>query len=95
LPADAAYSHDPQQQGADRACARFVERNFLTREVLLKKLKDIQVGRRFAAWLGHPKTAALIANSVAAALPGGNRARGRHPGADDQLSGGRQRSIRF
>jgi uncharacterized membrane-anchored protein YjiN (DUF445 family) len=36
-------------------CARFVERNFLTREVLLKKLKDIQVGRRFAAWLAIPR----------------------------------------
>ena len=52
-----------------RALGRFVERNFLTPEVLVPKLREIGVGRRFAAWLAEPDTAALLARSVADALP--------------------------
>jgi uncharacterized membrane-anchored protein YjiN (DUF445 family) len=48
---------------------RFVESNFLTPEVLLLKMRQMQVGRRAAAWLSAPETAGLIAGSIAAVLP--------------------------
>jgi uncharacterized membrane-anchored protein YjiN (DUF445 family) len=48
---------------------RFVESNFLTPDVLLQKLQQMQVGRRVAEWLAAPATAGLIAGSIAAALP--------------------------
>jgi uncharacterized membrane-anchored protein YjiN (DUF445 family) len=48
---------------------RFVESNFLTPEVLLQKLRQMQVGSHAAAWLSAPATPGLIAGSVAAALP--------------------------
>ncbi|WP_046869614.1 DUF445 domain-containing protein [Microvirga massiliensis] len=52
-----------------RTLGRFVEKNFLTEEVLLSKLRRAEAGRRFAAWLAAPETASLIADSVASALP--------------------------
>ncbi|HEV7445604.1 MAG TPA: DUF445 domain-containing protein [Steroidobacteraceae bacterium] len=52
-----------------RALGRFVERNFLTREALLRKLRDVQVGRKLAEWLSTPETATLVADAVTAALP--------------------------
>jgi uncharacterized membrane-anchored protein YjiN (DUF445 family) len=48
---------------------RFVERNFLTEEALLQKLRDVRAARRFAEWLATPETAALIAHSTSMALP--------------------------
>lgn len=48
---------------------RFVESNFLTPEVLLPKLRQLQAGRQAAAWLASPPTAGLISGAVAAALP--------------------------
>lgn len=53
-----------------RTLGRFIERNFLTEEILLRKLADGQVGQRFAAWLAAPGTAPVIAGLVAGALPG-------------------------
>jgi uncharacterized membrane-anchored protein YjiN (DUF445 family) len=52
-----------------RTLGRFVEKNFLTEEVLLSKLRKAEVGRRFAAWLATPETASLIADAVASTLP--------------------------
>jgi uncharacterized membrane-anchored protein YjiN (DUF445 family) len=52
-----------------RTLGRFVESNFLTPEVLLAKLRQMQVGRRAAQWLAAPESAGLIARPVAAALP--------------------------
>src|ERR1700712_5118911 len=52
-----------------RALGRFVERNFLTHEALLRKLRDVQVGRKLAEWLSTPETATLVADAVTAALP--------------------------
>jgi uncharacterized membrane-anchored protein YjiN (DUF445 family) len=48
---------------------RFVESNFLTPEVLLPKLRQLDAGRRTAAWLAEPESAGLIARSVAPVLP--------------------------
>ena len=47
----------------------FIERHFLTTEVVLAKLNELQLGRRFAIWLGRSATAAAIANAIADALP--------------------------
>jgi uncharacterized membrane-anchored protein YjiN (DUF445 family) len=52
-----------------RALGRFVESNFLTPEVLLPKLRQLQAGRRAAKWLAAPATAGLIARSVTSILP--------------------------
>lgn len=48
---------------------QFIERNFLTRDVLLPKLRQMGVGARFAAWLAAPSTGPLIADSITAMLP--------------------------
>jgi uncharacterized membrane-anchored protein YjiN (DUF445 family) len=52
-----------------RTLGHFVERNFLAPEVLLTKLKQMQLGQRLAAWLAAPATAPLIARSITAMLP--------------------------
>jgi len=52
-----------------RTLGRFVENNFLTPEVLFRKLRQLQVGRRVAEWLAAPATAGLIAHSITSALP--------------------------
>jgi uncharacterized membrane-anchored protein YjiN (DUF445 family) len=52
-----------------RTLGRFVESNFLTPEVLFRKLRQLQIGRRVADWLAAPATAGLIAHSITSALP--------------------------
>ena len=52
-----------------RTIGRFIERNFLTPDVLLPRLREMQVGARFAAWLAAPTTAPLIARTITAMLP--------------------------
>jgi uncharacterized membrane-anchored protein YjiN (DUF445 family) len=52
-----------------RTLGRFVETNFLTPEVLFRKLRQLQIGRRVANWLAAPATAGLIAHSITSALP--------------------------
>jgi uncharacterized membrane-anchored protein YjiN (DUF445 family) len=52
-----------------RTLGRFVESNFLTPEVLLPKLRQLQAGRRAAEWLAVPASAGLIARGVASVLP--------------------------
>lgn len=52
-----------------RTIGRFVESNFLTPPVLVRKLREIEVGRRVAAWLAEPATAPLISRAVMTALP--------------------------
>ena len=51
------------------ALGRFVERNFLAEEAVLKKLREAEATKRFTVWLAKPETAASIAESVATALP--------------------------
>jgi uncharacterized membrane-anchored protein YjiN (DUF445 family) len=52
-----------------RTLGRFVENNFLTPEVLFRKLRQLEVGRRVANWLAAPATAGLIAHAITSALP--------------------------
>lgn len=51
------------------ALGRFVERNFLTEETVLKKLRGADAAKRFTLWLAAPETAAAIADAVVKALP--------------------------
>jgi uncharacterized membrane-anchored protein YjiN (DUF445 family) len=51
------------------ALGRFVERNFLTEETVLKKLRSADAAKRFTVWLAAPETAAAIADAVVKALP--------------------------
>ena len=52
-----------------RTIGTFLERNFLTADALLPKLRQMRVGERIAAWLTAPTTAPLIAGSITAMLP--------------------------
>jgi uncharacterized membrane-anchored protein YjiN (DUF445 family) len=52
-----------------QALSRFVEQNFLTRELLVRKVREAEVGRRTARWLAAPTTAPTIAGWVVTALP--------------------------
>ncbi len=52
-----------------RTLGRFVEVNFLTPEVLFRKLRQLHVGRRVANWLAAPATAGLVAHAITSALP--------------------------
>ena len=51
------------------ALGRFVERNFLTEETVLKKLRSADAAKRFTVWLAAPETAVAIADAVVKALP--------------------------
>jgi uncharacterized membrane-anchored protein YjiN (DUF445 family) len=53
-----------------RTLGRFVERNFLTKKALLRKLRNAQAGRRLAAWLTAPESAKAVAEAIVSALPG-------------------------
>jgi uncharacterized membrane-anchored protein YjiN (DUF445 family) len=52
-----------------RTIGRFIERNFLTREALLPKFRELHAGARIADWLASPTTSPLIAGSLSAVLP--------------------------
>lgn len=47
----------------------FIERHFLTTDVVLAKLRGANVGRRFAAWIALPASADAVADTIVDALP--------------------------
>ncbi len=51
-----------------RTLGAFVQRNFLTRDVIELRMRTLQVGRRLAVWLADPANARTISRSAAAAL---------------------------
>jgi uncharacterized membrane-anchored protein YjiN (DUF445 family) len=51
------------------ALSRFIEENFLTRDVLLRRLRQARIGHRAAEWLSRPKTAQALAGWIVASLP--------------------------
>jgi uncharacterized membrane-anchored protein YjiN (DUF445 family) len=57
------------QDRIGRTLGRFVEKNFLTPDVLFRKLRQLEVGHRVAEWLAAPATAGLIAHAITSALP--------------------------
>ncbi len=51
------------------ALSRFIEENFLTRDVLIRRLRQARVGHRAAEWLSRPKTARALADWMVRSLP--------------------------
>jgi uncharacterized membrane-anchored protein YjiN (DUF445 family) len=51
-----------------RTLGAFVQRNFLTREVIEYRLRSMQVGRRLAEWLADPSNARTISRNAATAM---------------------------
>jgi uncharacterized membrane-anchored protein YjiN (DUF445 family) len=56
-----------------RSLGNFVQRHFLSREVLAEKLAHAQVGEHLAAWLSEPANARAVARHAATAVAGGVR----------------------
>lgn len=54
-----------------RTIAAFVQKNFLTRDVIESRLRGVRVGERVAAWLSRPENARTIARQAASALASG------------------------
>src|SRR5215217_5937032 len=54
-----------------RSLGLFVERNFLSREVVGTKLRAARVGERIGGWIAQPQNARQVARQVATALHGG------------------------
>lgn len=59
------------------ALSRFVEQNFLTRTLVVSKVREAQLGRSLAEWLAAPATGAAIAGWTVTAIPVIIRALGR------------------
>ena len=51
-----------------RSLGNFVQKHFLTREVLTRHLSGIQIARRVATWASQPENARVIATQVASGL---------------------------
>src|SRR5438876_7140555 len=54
-----------------KTLATFVQRNFLTREVIEARLRGLHIGERLAAWIAQPENARTIARQTATALSAG------------------------
>jgi uncharacterized membrane-anchored protein YjiN (DUF445 family) len=54
-----------------RTIAAFVQRNFLTREVIEARLSTLRIGEKLARWLAQPENARTIARQAASALASG------------------------
>jgi len=54
-----------------KTLATFVQRNFLTREVIEARLRGLHIGERLAAWIAQPENARTIARQPATALSAG------------------------
>jgi uncharacterized membrane-anchored protein YjiN (DUF445 family) len=54
-----------------RTLGAFVQRNFLTREVIENRLHGLRIGERMATWISQPENARRIARQTAAALAAG------------------------
>src|SRR6476659_31858 len=51
-----------------RTLGAFVQRNFLSRDVIEHRLRSLEVGRKIAEWLAEPSNARTIAHSAAEAM---------------------------
>jgi uncharacterized membrane-anchored protein YjiN (DUF445 family) len=54
-----------------RTLGRFVQHNFLTRDVIETRLRSLHVGERLASWIAKPENARTIARQAAAGLAAG------------------------
>jgi uncharacterized membrane-anchored protein YjiN (DUF445 family) len=51
-----------------RTLGAFVQRNFLSRDVIENRLRNLNIGRRLAEWLADPANARTISRNVASAM---------------------------
>src|SRR5918999_345505 len=51
-----------------RSLGNFVQKHFLTREVLTRHLSGLQIARRIATWASQPENARTVASQVAAGV---------------------------
>ena len=54
-----------------RTLGAFVQKNFLTREVIEGKLRTLNAGERLARWISQPENARMIARHAASSLAAG------------------------
>ena len=57
-----------RKERVGRTLGAFVQRNFLTREVIEYRLRTMEVGRRLAEWLADPENARMISRNAASAM---------------------------
>lgn len=57
-----------QKDRIGRVLGNFVEKHFLSRQILSAKLSSLRVSERAARWLIHPENSARVASQVAAAV---------------------------
>jgi uncharacterized membrane-anchored protein YjiN (DUF445 family) len=67
IPHTAIIPNNKERMG--RALGRFVERNFLTPEILIARLRNAKPARRLATWLAEPESAEFVSRAVNEALP--------------------------
>lgn len=67
IPHTAIVPNNKDRIGA--TLSHFVEQNFLTRVVLLRKLREAELGPRLTAWLAAPQTAHLLATWATELMP--------------------------
>ena len=67
IPHTAIIPNNKERMG--RALGRFVERNFLTPDVLITRLRRAKPARQLAIWLSEPGSAELISRSIGETLP--------------------------
>ena len=67
IPHTAIIPNNKERIGA--TLSHFVEQNFLTRVVLLRKLREAELGPRLTAWLAAPQTAHLLATWATQLMP--------------------------
>jgi uncharacterized membrane-anchored protein YjiN (DUF445 family) len=60
-----------QKDRIGRTIAQFVQRNFLTRDVIEGRLRGLRIGERIATWVAQPENARTIARQAAVALAAG------------------------
>src|SRR6185312_11090131 len=51
-----------------RTLGAFVQRNFLSREVIEHRMRSLQVGRKLAEWLASTENARMISRNAASAM---------------------------
>ncbi|MBM3263937.1 MAG: DUF445 domain-containing protein [candidate division Zixibacteria bacterium] len=68
IPHTAIIPHRKDQIGA--GLGRFIQHNFLTGEIIARRLRVLQLSRKIATWISTPENGAHVARLAAAGAPG-------------------------
>lgn len=71
IPHTAIIPHRKDRIG--QSLGRFIQNNFLSREVVVAKLRSVGIAERIAAWLGDPAHRRSLSGHLSAALAGATR----------------------